>query len=93
MWIIETWDKDSSLPLLIICRKGEADNVVNRIRVRLSKVRKTLKNLDERNVKQFGFTSTKFDWTLDDGSECEAVALEYVFERRHNFKQIASGIF
>lgn len=93
LWMLTVWDADENASLILVCRLGKGADLVNRIRVRFSKIRRQLRMSGETNVKQFGLATSIIHWTLEDGTQDEAVIITRTFERRHNYKQIAMGIF
>lgn len=93
MWILDEWDRDPRASLVIVCRGGQGKDVLNRVRVRLSKIRKSLKDREIRDVKQFGIDASIIPWSLEDGYECDAVTLERTVEQRHRYHEIAIKVF
>lgn len=81
-WMLDMW-KDSSPPLTIITVKHDGMRLDNRLRVRLSQIRKAMKAKVQDNYIQFGFDSQVISWTEETGEELEALCLYRKVTRRH----------
>jgi hypothetical protein len=83
------WDSDPGMDLLVITEYGEAEAMDNRLRVKLSSVKKELVS----GFKQFGFTTTYMDWTLVDGTQRQALILSRKVHARHTALEAFDAVF
>lgn len=86
-WVLWRWQEDPYAHLLLITKRGEAVSLNNKIRVKLSNARATLKH-NGTAMRQFGMESTIIDWTLLDGTTLEALCLSRVVMARHRFTDL-----
>ncbi len=93
LWIMDEWNQDDCLGLLVICPRGEGEAVLNRIRVRMAKTRAALKKNRIEDYKQFGIDAHIFQWTDENGREMDALALEHVIHLRHTFAMVKNKVF
>lgn len=84
-WMLENWSESPNNDLLVITHQGDAAALDNRLRVKLSTIRRELKNRDAK-FKQFGFESDIILWTTTESPPrmLEAVCLHYRVHMRHN---------
>jgi len=82
-WMLSVWDDEPQWHLLVITSKGDGAALDNRLRVKLSHVRRELKHRKISGIKQFGFESNVIAWTTLDGIELEALCLRRTFQIRH----------
>jgi len=80
---IAVWDSDPATDIVIILLRGDAKPMENRLRVKLAAIRKQLKQGGGTAIKQFGFETTTINWTLEDGTQREALCLSRVVHTRH----------
>jgi hypothetical protein len=92
-WMLEIWDVTPSWDLLILTHKGDGSALDNRLRVKLSTIRKELKQKETRGMKQFGFESRVIGWTLEDGTEREALVVQYRKTMRHSMRESFDEVF
>ncbi len=59
-WMIGRWDAHPDRSLLVITEHG--DELVNRLRVQLARVRRTAKANSGGRIQQFGFNSVVINW-------------------------------
>lgn len=83
------WDSDPSMDLLVITELGEARPMDNRLRVKLASIKKELGS----GFKQFGFSTTYFNWTLIDGTQREALVLSRKVHGRHTALEAFDAVF
>lgn len=91
-WAMMLWDESPTTDLIVITNLGDAAVMDNRLRVKLSTVRKTLKYAKAYQIKRFGFTSTYFAWTLENGEEREALCLSRKVLDKHTMLEAFDSI-
>lgn len=82
-WVLEQWQANPGLDLLILTQLGEGEKLEMRIRIKLAKIRKSLKNQKITDIEQFGFRSSVFRWDVDEANAYDALALERIHQDRH----------
>jgi len=82
-WAIGIWDRFPQCNLLIITNRGDGAALDNRLRVKLSGMRKQLKHQKAIGVKQFGIHTTFIKWDVGDGTRRDGVCLRRMIEGRH----------
>lgn len=90
-WMLENWMAEPQTDLLVITYDGDGSALDNRLRVKLSGIRRALKNRDTKFV-QFGFESDIIKWSNLDG-EYEAVCLHYRVHLRHQIADAFDELF
>lgn len=73
---------------MLITGKGDGEALNNRLRVKLSTARRSLKDQGILSYQHFGMESTVIPWTLEDGTERDALHLVKVTHHRHVFADI-----
>lgn len=92
-WMLEIWDVHPNWDLLILTHKQDGSALDNRLRVKLSTIRKELKQKKVSGMKQFGFDSQVMAWTLEDGTEREALVVQYKKTKRHSMRESFAEVF
>ena len=86
-WMLAAWAIEPDQTLLILTADGDGEALDNRIRVRLTKARKSVERQGAKS-NRFGFHSTCIKWTELTGDTCEALFLHRVVTRKHLFGMI-----
>lgn len=81
-WIVWRWS-DSSAPIIILTQDGEGEAMDNRLRVRLSNVRRGFKDSGIRNYRRFGISSRVIPWTDAKGVTYDALCMNQTIMPRH----------
>ena len=86
-WMLYKWELNPNEPLLIVTMAGDGKDLVNRVRVRLSNARKTLK---KSNVPATEFTirAAVNRWGQDENTIHEAVTFEREVGLRHRLSEL-----
>lgn len=82
-WMLETWLAIPNETLVIITFPEDGLNTINRLRVKLSIARKALKVQHVTAIRRFGIRTSVIPWTMEDGTQLEAVIMNQLIERRH----------
>ena len=84
-WVLLEWQMNPRANLHILVEKGEGPSMDNKLRVKLSKIRASLKRQRVTGVQQFGINSVFLPWTRLDGVELDSITLHRVVHMRHTF--------
>lgn len=82
-WMLEVWETEPGVDLMLITAQGDGAALDNRIRVKLSQVRRELKYAKVAGVQQFGLETSIIGWTHLDGTEREALTVHRKKTIRH----------
>ncbi len=82
-WMLEQWQENPNMELLLLTAQGEGPRLDMRLRIKLAKVRASMKVQGITDIQQFGFRSTFFVWDVDNHTRFDAIALERIHQQRH----------
>ena len=91
-WMLWRWQINPAARLIIIAPSGTGENLVNRLRVTLSRVRADMKRDGIKDTQQFGITSTVGKWTETNGKTLDVVYANRFVERTHTMSEVFASI-
>jgi len=86
-WMLEQWEIKPEQTLLILTGLDDGEALDNRIRVRLTKARKSVMRSGAK-IERFGFRTARIRWTELNGSSCSALFMHRVVTRRQTFGMV-----
>jgi hypothetical protein len=92
-WLLNRWETHPNAMLLVITEADDGAALINRVRVRLSNARKTLKEQGVTAQQEFTILSTQFHWTTPrDGDFC-AVCFTKKVRMSHRMRMAVHDLF